>query len=508
MGVLIVGSGIVGSTLALALSRQKVPVHLIDAFSKTSASLPLSRLSQNQEVTLSPGSLSIFKLLGLDTHFFQKGYTVSGLKIHFSTSHMIDIALTTLGTSFSSFVTLPEKEILEGISKASGIKVASDKLESLTSSSKGVEAIFKTEKGSVKKTFDYVIGCDEGQEKIAALLSLETQKTSEKNLLRVLEVNYESPLCTQSEIHLADEKEFLGSVPLSEKKIRLIIQSASLREGRLTLETLNEFLDQRSTTSLKATKILTQKNVIGQPQTSPNLPEGPVLVCGRPDFYDISRLNFGYDLDIHQALHLGYHLGQKLSGNRLSLETYHKEQVSFQTCERQNRKIMSELIFSKIPVYFTLRKNVLPFFLRLPFLIQKLGRRFAALDVAYRVWANTKDEILHFLSRPFILGKGDMAPDVPLTTHDGKNSSLYHLLGEKQPIAFVFSDKTPVELDFSDLASKPQKTFWISSFLNSPRNDVFQDVDGQAFEKYSIKGRSVLYIVRTDGHILERRILF
>lgn len=522
MTILIAGAGPSGLTLALSLSRQGIPYHLLDCGET-------AKMASRADLTLSPRSLEIFETLGIGQDLMAVGHKVAGLSVGGagSSSSQTKMRYDELDIEHKNRISLSCKDFLSVLEKAIPLQIdQKSDLKDLVKRDENLIAQLNIEGKVHKKAFQVVVGCDGAVEIVRHILSFHTsknaaeassssqvkRKTSATSLpsVFVTDVLYEGSPSELDALHFLKEGGFTVISPLAKDRLRLTFSIPPKEKDLRDPAQITALLKDVPCGSLKVTQVLSSQTYeVTRSCVSP-FREGNVFFCGRTDLYDLSRLAFGLDLDMQKAFRLGCFLGQnykKMASDHI-LETYDEERRFFRDEDQQHQKRVASFFFSQNPILCFLKSHLTSFLFRFSLIRQRLLKHIGCLNIRYRVNQTLKETFFDYYVHPFGPKKGDLAPDGSFVALDGKRYTVSSLLKNFKTVAMIFSEKDPVDVDFQGLDIPPEQVFWISSFLNDPQKGTLHDKDGEAFKRYGVKNRSLLYIIRPDGHIADRRLIF
>ncbi len=167
--ILIVGAGPAGLSLALELSRHKVPVRIIDK--------ETGRHHESRSLALHSRTLEIFEKLGVVDAILNRGKRVYNFKVYLKDKEALDLDFSNLKAPYPFICMLPQNEteevLIEELVKYDVHVERQTKLLNIKEQSEGIKAFIRNDRGEKESiTTPFLIGCDGASSSVRRLMKI------------------------------------------------------------------------------------------------------------------------------------------------------------------------------------------------------------------------------------------------------------------------------------------------------------------------------------------------
>jgi len=167
--ILIVGAGPAGLSLALELSRHKVPVRII--------AKETGRHHESRALALHSRTLEIFEKLGVVEAILDRGKKVYNFKVYLKDKEALDLDFSNLKAPYPFMCMLPQYEtetvLIEELVKYDVHVERQTKLLNIQEKTEGIKVSLRNDRGEKESlTIPFLIGCDGARSSVRRLMKI------------------------------------------------------------------------------------------------------------------------------------------------------------------------------------------------------------------------------------------------------------------------------------------------------------------------------------------------
>lgn len=311
-GVLIVGGGASGMTLALQLHRYGVPLRIIET--DRQKTMPASTLG------LTPDVLQLFDDLGLGESLIARGHPLQALHRRDGDCRL-NLTRYDLRPHSHPFLLmlaqLETEQILEARLNALGHVIERDcELLGLEPESDRVRVRLRRGTQQTLRSFAYVAGCDSGRGRLRTALGLGAgeRNARQRILLADLPIQWSG---SPNEGHcFVRDQDFLALLPLKSGHHRILVKSAApYPAGQApSLQEIRASVARQHIQGLEIEAPIWRASLSLRTHDLPTMRRGRVIIGAEATHLHDAIGGFGLNGAIAEAFSLGWKLGYRLNG--------------------------------------------------------------------------------------------------------------------------------------------------------------------------------------------------
>jgi 2-polyprenyl-6-methoxyphenol hydroxylase-like FAD-dependent oxidoreductase len=486
-GVLIVGAGLTGLTLACDLLRRSINFRIID---KSPEYFPGSRGKG-----LTPRSLEVFDDLGVIDELLPYGYFHPVIREYDGVTVLKDEDIhegiaPTPNTPYASPLWMPQFQIehtlREELARGGKYVELATGLTGIEQNEVRVTATIQKNGRSQQINCLYLVAADGGRSFVRKLLQVgflgETRDT-----VRALVGDVHMDALDHKHTHVWKKHPdgFLALTPFAKRDIfQFQAQVPADFEAEPTLELFQQILNERTGMDIKLydpTWLSTFKVNIRMVDRSVI---GRICIAGDAAHVHSPTGGQGMNMGIQDAYNLGWKLGLLLRGTNIKLlETYQEERLPIAASVlKLSTKLLDKLQSAERSLPTDTASNNERFQLRLNYRRSRLSKQATSLQLPIQA--------------------GDRAPDAPLQDHEGKRLRLFDLFRGPHFTMLLTGDMLRNELSKLKDKYRDINLFNIDTSQDARCKDAncFIDADGYFSSAYGGQ-KNVIYLVRPDNYI-------
>jgi 2-polyprenyl-6-methoxyphenol hydroxylase-like FAD-dependent oxidoreductase len=221
--VLIAGAGPTGLVLALWLTKQGVPIRIVDKGAEPGTT--------SRALAVHARTLELYRQLDLDGPVVEKGYTVPGARLWLGGKEEARVPFEKIVSDLTPYGFLhifPQDEherlLIDHLEKSGVTVERSTELLDYTETGDGIQARLRSTDGVESQvTAKFIAGCDGAHSKVREVMKSDFPGGSYPQVFYVADVDGEGPAFNGDLNVELDESDFLAVFPLADKgRIRLI----------------------------------------------------------------------------------------------------------------------------------------------------------------------------------------------------------------------------------------------------------------------------------------------
>jgi 2-polyprenyl-6-methoxyphenol hydroxylase-like FAD-dependent oxidoreductase len=256
-GILIIGAGPTGLTLACSLAKYGIKFRIIDQRSSFSA-IP-------RAINISIPTLNCFHQMGINEQFWIDGLRLNELSVYYSLKKVMNINYKYIDTYFPYFFHLEqfkvEKYLIELLHKYKIQVERNVVFEDFYQENNRVIATLKNYQGATEKvTYKYIIGCDGGNSLVRTKSNIGFEYKEYPCYFILMDAEVSHLYKNEKIRYYLHEDGYLMVVPLPDKKFRLIVSFKGTYPGKgkvdLGKECFQKILDKRGPGHIKIKECL------------------------------------------------------------------------------------------------------------------------------------------------------------------------------------------------------------------------------------------------------------
>ncbi len=534
--VLVVGAGPTGLTLALALTRQNVPVRVVDAGEGPSV--------HSKALAVHARTLEELELLGVADTFVEAGLPVRGLNLYSHSERLAHVDIEGIESPYPYILVVPQnvtERILAAELDACGVDVEwSTRVTDFHQTDYGVGTTFTLPDGSTSvSTYPWVVGCDGAHSTVRQTLRVgfDGETISQWFGLADLSVDWEAA-DDEATVFLAPQG-VLGFIPLPEKgRYRLVATFPDLDPDdspELDLEVFRKIFADRSGLNGRLSDPGWISSFMVRERLVPRYDYGRVFLAGDAAHIHSPAGGQGMNTGMQDACNLAWKLALVFSGraHHTLLESYHEERRPVAEAVIRGTGGATRLGTVENALVKAVRNALANVVMNLDAVQQRMLARVSMLSVAYpdspivgqwrdsllqaRVGRSDSEETPN-VPQWFDFGSGPdpggRAPDAPLL----EGISLFDLFGATHHTLLLFDGVAQTAEGYQRLTEVVSRIREQFSGLIEPyvvvSGDSYPEALGgelpvvfdptlDAHRAYGA-GAECLYLVRPDGYIAWR----
>ena len=520
-GVLIVGAGPAGLSLACDLAKRETPFTIIDR--------RLERSEHTKAIVVHARTLEYMEALGTLSGFEQAGNPVSQFEVHTEGKQLLRMPVIGVKSPFQHMINIPQCEterILEERLNTLGHSVArGHTCSGLTQDKDGVVAKLLTSGGDAEEiACKYLVGCDGAHSNIRHTINLPFSGKNYDETFILADVHIDGPFKENTSYLFFHHLGFVALFAMKGPHWRIIASSPEDTEP--SIELIEKLLKDRMVPNctIKDATWLSKFKI--HHRIVPNYQVGRVFLAGDAAHIHSPAGGQGMNTGIQDALNLSWKLDLVLKGRAKPdlLETYNieREPIGHDVVEMTDHLTKMALIQNKIGI--KLRNRVLPVLANFEPFREKIVNTIEELRVSY----DSSPIVSHFFGYGIPSNQGSSFMKAPASGHqcmdgtvtdatEGFPKGFFEILNDTPGhtlllFTSILEEESSLEelryiiehcnIHYQGLITpviiSGRK---IPSLLEGLKAQTFLDPRHTVHEQYGTEKATSLYLVRPDGYI-------
>jgi len=421
-GVLVVGAGPTGLTLAAELGRRGVPCRLIEKATERS---PYSKA-----VAIQARTLETLTLMRCVDEFIAQGHRLTGGNVYSNGKHIIRLTFDGLDTPYPYILTLPQPEterILETVVTSHGVQIERGvELTTLAQDDAGVTATLTHADGSTESVrCEWLAGCDGAKSTVREQIGAPFEGHTYPQIFALADVDIAWELSDDAAQVFTEKGALCGIFPFGGSRYRIVIDEppwpvdhpASLGEWQALVEqrtgTIATLSNLRWTTTFHVNSRLVKQ-----------LRTGRVFLAGDAAHIHSPAGGQGMNTGIQDAVNLAWKIGLVRRGVVSSLlDSYERERYPVERGVLRQTDFLINLVGAHGGMAAVLRDHFAPVVSKLGVVQRNVGRLVSEIAIRYHGSEIVEDHLLHGGA-----GAGSRAPDaLAKVVEDGRVARILDL---------------------------------------------------------------------------------
>lgn len=473
--VLIAGAGPTGLVLACELAARGIDVRVIDRGDGV--------VLQTRALGVHARTLELFDMMGIADRFVDAGHRVRWFHLFTGRRTLVRLDLARNGSRFGFLLDLPqdvtESILRDRLTELGGHIEQRTELRALYQDVNGVTAFVAAAGEPQTITADYLVGADGAHSTVRHELGLDFDGHvyPQDWLLADVRLDWDRP---EDEFHGFFQRHGrpLVCMPMRDHRWRVILPFAGERDHRPpTLAEIQRLVDERAPRPVPVREPTWLATFRTQRRFTDVYRRGRVLLAGDAVHVHSPAGGQGMNTGIGDAVNLGWKLALVVSGRAgcQLLDTYGQERAPAAASVLRLTHSLVALAAMSHPAHRAVRDALVPVAGRLAPVQRRAVRWLGQTAISYR------GSELAVGGRRLGPRPGDRAPDVPITTPDGRDR-LHALLRSGKHVLLLYD---------STAALPPALRRWRDEL------DLATTVDGNRTRP----GPRHSTLIRPDGHI-------
>jgi len=531
-GILIVGAGPTGLTMACELARRGVPHRIVEREPRPH--------QQSRATDVQGRTLEIFQDMGLVEPVLARGARRAGFSMFANGKRVASATFAGCDTPYSFTLGLVQHEteafIERRLGELGGKVERGVRVASIAEDAEGASAVLLHGDGTWEEPrFSFVVGADGAHSTVRAALGVALEGSTFEEHFFLADLRLECSLAHEEMGLYASAHGMLGVIPIpGDRRVRIFGDLDPGAEPRLDLDTCKRLVEERTGEAAKVedlgwTSIFRiHTRMVGQYR------HGRAFLCGDAAHIHSPAGGHGMNTGIQDAYNLAWKLALVHAGRARAslLDSYDAERRPVARALLSETDMETRAALWRQP----LAQDVIGALTALSLQLSPIRRRMIAaaieISVAYRDSPAVGEERASVLrahvthdahSESPSLGDfrefsaaplpGDRAPDVALPGHPA--GSLFGLLRTTAHTLLLFDGRSPTPEGYANLSAiarfaAERYADVIRAHVVVPRADrpaaidagadVVLDAGGALHARYGA-GAECLYLVRPDGHV-------
>jgi 2-polyprenyl-6-methoxyphenol hydroxylase-like FAD-dependent oxidoreductase len=518
-GVLVVGAGPVGLTMACELRRHGANCRIIDA--EAGPTPP----EQSRAIGMHARTLEVFDAMGIAAPLVDRGRRVRALNAYQGGRHFarLDLDFSGLDTLFPFVLSLSQGEteqvLVDHLSRLGGSVEWRTQLDELKQDASGVEARLRTEAGDQNEIrVGWLIGCDGAHSVVRHQLGLPFEGASYDERFLLADVRMALPLADDEGHLLLTPEDLLAVFPLpGSKRWRLIDATGETYNDDDPLAIPDRFQKLLHKAGLSDAEIEEVEWVSSfhiSRRAADRLRVGRCFLAGDAAHIHSPVGGQGMNTGIQDAHDLAWKLALVIEGAapKSLLDSYQAERHAVAESVLRDTDRATWVATLKNPFGRGIRNLLVRLLSRSTSVRRHLTRDLSELGVSYRGSpAVSEDWPGH--SPAEVPRAGDRVPDIELDGAPGRANRLHELLHGTRYTLLEFEAKDGANHNGHAAAeSLPER--WAdhidayrvlrpgadTASTKSPSARAIFDPDGRLHERFDARD-DCLYLIRPDGYV-------
>ncbi len=423
-GVLVVGAGPVGLTMAMALKRLGVEVRIVDRSA--------ARTDRSKALVVWPRTLELLDIQGCVQGFLEAGLEGTGARIQAGGQELVHLAFATARSAYRFALFLPQSEterLLEAELSAIGTAVERRvELLSFAEDGQGVAATLRHPDGRTETMrASFLVGCDGAHSTVRHGLGMPFAGTTEESDWVLADLEIDGGLPPTELLVCWQPDGILALFPIVGGRFRVVANvGEATGQAEPTLGEVQALLDARGPRGLRAHDPFWLSRFHINERKVEDYRRGRVFLAGDAAHVHSPAGGQGMNTGMQDAFNLAWKLGLVWHGradDRL-LESYSPERSAIGEQVLRNATQMTHVAILKNPILQQIRNAAAGVLGHIPALRQRLVDQLTELDLHYEKGPLT-GTAPGASSRP---AGGHRAPDTPLSGVGAGGHRLHEML--------------------------------------------------------------------------------
>jgi len=514
-GVLIVGAGPVGLTMAAALTHQGIACRIVDR-----APAPSDR---SKALAIWSRTLELLDGLGLADTFVAHGLRVRGASMYAEGERLVHVELAGVDSPFGFPLMIPQSETerllhehldRQGVTVERGVE-----LSSFAQTADVVRCRLRHADGREEQVeTPWLVGCDGAHSAVRHGLGLEFTGHAEPSDWLLADVHVDGPLAADEIGIYWHAHGVLAVFPIGGRRFRVMgdVGTASgAPKPDPTLAEAQAVVDERGPGGLTLSNPVWLTHFRINERKVDRYRVGRVMLAGDAAHIHSPAGGQGMNTGMQDAFNLAWKLALVQHGAGLVeplLESYSRERSAVGEQVLRNAEAMTTLATLRSPVQQWVRNHVAPVVAGFGFVRDRLRNQMSELSIGYR------ESPLSAEQWPLLAGgiaAGDRLCDAPLVdARDGRDTTLFAAIrGTRHALLLVPGSSEPgararlVQIAAAAVRQLPDVLAVHVLMHNdepAPTGDAhvrdWYDRDGRVHEKLAAS-QPTLVVVRPDGYV-------
>jgi 2-polyprenyl-6-methoxyphenol hydroxylase-like FAD-dependent oxidoreductase len=510
--VLIVGAGPTGMTAALELSRQGVPVRLIDKVPAPPPDAP-PPAERSRAIGVQARTLELFEMRGLADEMLRKGHPTAGADVYGGGKLLLHLDFSHIDSRYHYllFVSQTEterilREAIEklGVAIERGVDLVGFAQDVPTPDPFPVKVVLRHPDGRLEQTqAPWLIDAEGAHSTVRATLDLPFSGHTREETYALGDIRIDGALSEDTFHLVSTEWGFLGLFPMGGRRFRII---AGVPPGALTartdrppaIEDLQAIFDERSPVEARFSDLTWSSWFRINSRMVQHLRIGHLLLGGDAAHIHSPAAAQGMNTGIQDMINLSWKLALVMQGlaPQELLDTYEDERLPVMRNILSKTEAITDVMSSRRPIVRSLLRYVAPRVGQARRVQRIVPYRISQIAVGYR-----RSPLSAHHGRAGRLRAGDRVPDLLVLSRVAHGAALEErsLFGLLDPLRFTLLVVHPegdgaAGVDWCD-AVRPWPIIRVVGMSAPP-----DDAAGARFDATLGRSRGV-FLVRPDGYV-------
>lgn len=530
-GVLVVGAGPTGLTLAIELARREVPCRIVDRSGE--------RSQHSRGLGVQARTIEVFEDLGVAEEAVEAGQRLDVFNVYLDGRRMGGVRFEGLDSPYNFTLALEQSEterLLNRRLEELGVDVERPvELTGLRQDGAGVEVELRDARGEQETArYGWVVGCDGAHSSVRHLVGLSFEGAPYEDEFLLGDFEIEWPLRDDEAHTFIYDGGLLAAVSLGSRRYRLIgTRAHSSEEADQSEQAIVGEFERLVRRLAPPGTVLSDPLWLGgfriHRRMVSRMREGRVFVAGDAAHIHSPVGGLGLNTGVQDAHNLGWKLALVAHGAPDALlDTYHSERHPVAaTTLRYTDLATRGMIVARSRVVRAARRHVVPRVLALGPVGRRLRDALSQLGISYGPSAVVGEDLPHpgklgalrrgadrLLARRGGPAAGERAPDAPISplATDATGGRLFEVFRDPRHVLLVFDGRrgdTDEKRRLIELAESIEEAYGrlvlvrrvrLDGSSPDPTGSVLIDATGEAHERYGAS-EPCFYLVRPDGFV-------
>lgn len=404
-GVLVVGAGPTGLTLAAELARQGVPVRLIDRSPTPSA--------QSRAIAIQARTLETLTLMRVAEEFTSLGHCLESGNVYSNGRHIIHLSFDGLDTPYPYILTIPQPEterILAELAREHGVVIERGvALTALAQDDRCVTATLTHADGRTETVrAAYAAGCDGARSTVREQLGVGFEGHTYPQTFALADVHIRWALSDDAAHVFTHGGDLCGIFPLGHGRHRITADNPPFREGvEASMDDWQALVSERAGVECTLSAMRWSATFHVNSRLVDRLRVGRVFLAGDAAHIHSPAGGQGMNTGIQDAVNLAWKIALVLRGvSDELLDTYQQERYPVERGVLRQTDFLINMVGAHGGVGAVLRDRVAPVVSRLGLVRRNAGRIVSEIAIRYHDSPIIEDHLL-----PGGPSAGSRAPD-------------------------------------------------------------------------------------------------